>query len=88
MVNLRAITASLAASYFIGAAVAHPGDSEEVVKYERAMHKHAQAGARRAIANYGKTPDTAALKARAVARRAATAQSLREKRGLSDSKPT
>ncbi|KAK6949334.1 hypothetical protein Daesc_009409 [Daldinia eschscholtzii] len=84
MVNFRAITASLAASSFLGVAVAHPGDSKEVVKYERAMHKHAQVGARRAIANYGNTPATAALKARAAARRAATAQSLREKRGLTD----
>ncbi|KAI0384013.1 aromatic compound dioxygenase [Hypomontagnella monticulosa] len=84
MVNLRAIAASLAASSFIGAVFAHPGDSKEVVDYERSMHKHAQAGARRAITGCATTPGAAALKARSAARRAAAAQSLREKRGLVD----
>lgn len=85
MVNLRTITASLAASSFVGTVIAHPGDSKEVVNYERSMHKHAQAGARRAITGCATTPGAAALKARSAARRAATAQSLREKRGLVDS---
>lgn len=85
MVNLRTIAASLAVSSFIGAAVAHPGDSADVVKHERAMHNHAQAGARRAITGCAQTPSAAALKARSVARRAAAAQNLREKRGLSES---
>ncbi|KAI1378527.1 aromatic compound dioxygenase [Hypoxylon crocopeplum] len=84
MVNLRTIAASLAASSFIGAAFAHPGDTPEVVKQERAMHKHAQAGARRAITGCATTAGAAALKARSVARRAAAAQALREKRGLTD----
>ncbi|KAI0150017.1 aromatic compound dioxygenase [Hypoxylon sp. NC0597] len=84
MVTLRKITASLAVSSFIGAAVAHPGDSEEVVKYERSMQKYAQAGARRAITGCNTTPEAAALKARSVARRSAAAQALREKRGLSE----
>ncbi|KAI2614924.1 aromatic compound dioxygenase [Hypoxylon sp. NC1633] len=84
MVQLRKIAASLAACSFIGAAVAHPGDSAEVIKQERAMHNHAQAGARRAITGCATTPGAAALKSRSVARRAATAQALREKRSLSD----
>lgn len=85
MVNVRTIAASLAASSFIGAVVAHPGDSKEVVNHERRMHKHAQAGARRAISEWATSPDTAALKARSAARRAATAQALREKRGITES---
>ncbi|KAI1771138.1 aromatic compound dioxygenase [Hypoxylon cercidicola] len=84
MVNVRTIAASLAASSFIGAVIAHPGDSEEVVKYERAMHKHAQAGARRAISEWATNPAAAGLKARSAARRAATVQALREKRGLTE----
>ncbi|KAI1136018.1 aromatic compound dioxygenase [Hypoxylon sp. FL0543] len=84
MVVLRNIVASLAVSSFIGTAVAHPGDSEKVAKYERSMYKHAQAGARRAITGCNTTPEAAALKARSAARRAATAQALREKRGLAE----
>ncbi|KAI2469769.1 aromatic compound dioxygenase [Annulohypoxylon bovei var. microspora] len=82
MVILRKLAASLAISSLIGAAVAHPGDSKEVAQHEKAMRKHAQAGARRAIT--GCASETASLKARSVARRAATAHALREKRGLSD----
>ncbi|KAI1455748.1 aromatic compound dioxygenase [Annulohypoxylon moriforme] len=82
MAILRKIAASLAISSLIGATVAHPGDSKEVAQHEKAMRGHAQAHARRAIT--GCAPETASLKARSVARRAATAQALREKRGLTD----
>lgn len=84
MVNMYTI-AALAVSSFIGSAVAHPGDSAEVKAHERSLHNYAQAGARRAIAACAVSTNAAALKARSVARRAATAERLREKRGLSDS---
>ncbi|KAI1091560.1 aromatic compound dioxygenase [Rostrohypoxylon terebratum] len=82
MAILRKIAASLAIFSLMETAVAHPGDSKEVRAHERAMHGHAQARARRAIT--GCASETTALKARSVARRAATAQALREKRGLTD----
>ncbi|XDG08320.1 hypothetical protein ABKA04_007935 [Annulohypoxylon sp. FPYF3050] len=82
MAILQKIAASLAISSLMGAVVAHPGDSKEVVAHEKAMRGHAQAHARRAIT--GCASETAALKARSVARRAATAKALREKRGLAE----
>ncbi|KAL7620480.1 hypothetical protein AAE478_009475 [Parahypoxylon ruwenzoriense] len=84
MVNLHTIAASLALPFFVGTVIAHPGNNKEVVKRERALYKHAQAGARRAITGCAASPNAAALKARSVARRAATAESLRKKRGLVD----
>ncbi|KAI1392635.1 aromatic compound dioxygenase [Hypoxylon trugodes] len=82
MVNIRTIAASLAFSSFLGATIAHPGDSHEVVKYEKALRKHSQTTARRAITGCNGASETAALRTRAAARRAAAVKNLREKRGL------
>ncbi|KAI0181015.1 aromatic compound dioxygenase [Hypoxylon sp. FL1284] len=84
MVNVRTIAASLAASSLIGAVVAHPGDSAEVVKHEKAMHKHAQVAARHAINAWATSSVATSLKARSAARRTATVQALREKRGITE----
>ncbi|KAI5864908.1 Intradiol ring-cleavage dioxygenase [Durotheca rogersii] len=82
MVNLRAISASLAVSLLAGTAVAHPGESKAAVKREAYLLNRAQAGARRAITGCADAENSAALKARSAARRAATAEALRKKRGL------
>ncbi|KAK6065126.1 extracellular dioxygenase protein [Seiridium cupressi] len=84
MVNFRNIAASLAAAAVIGSAVAHPGEvhTAEEIKREIAAHKAQQAKTRRSLAEVGHSPAALALKERAVARRAAIAQKLREERGL------
>ncbi|KAI1811519.1 Intradiol ring-cleavage dioxygenase [Poronia punctata] len=83
MVNIRNLTASSLA--FLGAVVvAHPGDTQEEVRRELEAHKAARPFARRAINTCASAPNTAALKARSVARRAAAAQALREKRGIAN----
>ncbi|KAI0431370.1 Intradiol ring-cleavage dioxygenase [Xylaria sp. FL1042] len=84
MVNFRNLAASLAFSSLLGTVVAHPGESAEEVRREIMSHKAAQALGRRAISSCASSPNTAALKARSVARRAATAEALRQKRGLTN----
>lgn len=88
MVNVRNLAASLAFTSLLGSAVAHPGDTQEEVRRELAAHKAARPVARRAINACAASPNTAALRARAVARRAATAEALRQKRGLTQSRRT
>ncbi|KAI0517313.1 Intradiol ring-cleavage dioxygenase [Xylaria bambusicola] len=82
MINVRNLAASLAFTSLIGAVVAHPGEPTEKVRREILAHREAQALGRRAISACASSPKTAALKARATARRAATAEALRQKRGL------
>ncbi|GAP83651.1 putative gpi anchored protein [Rosellinia necatrix] len=84
MVNVRNLAASLAFSSLLGAAVAHPGDTQEEVRRELAAHKAAFPVARRAVNACAASPNMAALKARSVARRAAAAEKLRQKRGLTE----
>lgn len=72
----------MAFSTLLGAAVAHPGDSAEEVRRELQAHNAAFPIARRAISACASSPNTAALKARSVARRAAAAENLRQKRGI------
>lgn len=87
MVNFRNLVTVLAACSYIGAVVAHPGEvrSAQDVKREVVQHKAAQAKGRRALGECANSASSQALKARAVARRAATAQALREQRGLTES---
>ncbi len=85
MVNVRNLAASLAFTSFLGTVTAHPGDSPEQVRREIAAHKSAQTLGRRAIGACASSPNTAALKARSAARRAAAAEALRQKRGLAES---
>ncbi|KAH9896332.1 Intradiol ring-cleavage dioxygenase [Xylariomycetidae sp. FL2044] len=82
MVNFRNVATSLAFTSIIGAAVAHPGETSEEVKRELAAHKVARTHARRALNECAGNPTTKALKTRSVARRAAAAKALQEKRGL------
>ncbi|KAI0913515.1 Intradiol ring-cleavage dioxygenase [Ustulina deusta] len=84
MVNVRNLAASLAFTSFLGTVTAHPGDSPEQVRREIAAHKSAQTLGRRAIGACASSPNTAALKARSAARRAAAAEALRQKRGLAE----
>ncbi|KAI1359497.1 Intradiol ring-cleavage dioxygenase [Xylaria arbuscula] len=84
MVNVRNLAASLAFSSLLGAAVAHPGESEEQVRREISSYREAQHLGRRAVSACASSPKTAALKSRAAARRAAAAEALRQKRGLTE----
>lgn len=90
MVTFRNFAASLAAASAIGSAVAHPGEvhTPEEIKREIAAHKAQQVKARRSLAECASSPAAIALKERAVARRAAIAQQLREQRGLTKSQYT
>ncbi|KAI0448994.1 Intradiol ring-cleavage dioxygenase [Xylaria acuta] len=82
MVNVRNLAASVAFSSLLGAALAHPGDTTEEVRRELEAHAAARPVARRALNACASAPNTAALKTRSVARRAATADALRQKRGI------
>ncbi|KAI1337331.1 Intradiol ring-cleavage dioxygenase [Xylariaceae sp. FL0016] len=83
MVNVRNL---LAVSAVFGAAAAHPTDSVDEVRRELAAHQSARPFARRALNTCANAPITTALKERSVARRAAAAQALRQKRGLAGQK--
>ncbi|KAI0126508.1 Intradiol ring-cleavage dioxygenase [Xylariales sp. AK1849] len=84
MVNFKNIAASLAVSSIIGGAVAHPGEkpSAEQVKREIEQYTNAAVKAGRLLSQAANSPEALALKKRAAARRAATVQALREKRGI------
>jgi hypothetical protein len=88
MVNFKNIAASLAVASIFGGAVAHPGEvhTDEEIKRELASYRVASNKASRSLARVADSPAALSLKARAVARRAATAQALREKRGLTNRK--
>jgi hypothetical protein len=88
MVNFRNLVALATASPFLGSVLAHPGEvhTAEQVKREVTQHKAAQVKARRALSECANSQSSQALKARAVARRAATAQALRDARGITTSK--
>lgn len=66
--------------------MAHPGEVHTAAEKRREInaHKAAQVKARRSLANCANSASAVALKARSVARRAATAQALREKRSTSN----
>lgn len=85
MVNLRSsVIASLASASLLGAVLAHPGEdhSAEQIKREAARHSEAQTKAHRSLGQCASSPQALALKARSIARRAATAHALRAARGL------
>lgn len=84
MVNFRRLAASLAVSSIVGSVFAHPGEvhTEEEMKREIDEHVAAQVKARASLAACSSSPAALALRARAIERRAATAQALREKRGI------
>ncbi|KAI0192195.1 Intradiol ring-cleavage dioxygenase [Xylaria flabelliformis] len=82
MVNIHNLAASVAFTSLLGATVAHPGDSQDEVRRELEAHAAARPVARSALNACASAPNTAALKARSVARRAATAEALRQKRGI------
>jgi hypothetical protein len=87
MTFLKALTAALAISpWFAGVASHAGGHSDEEIKAEITLRNEVIASSRRALAKCSNSAASLALKERALARRAATAQALREKRGLDDSK--
>ncbi|CAJ2503619.1 Uu.00g110130.m01.CDS01 [Anthostomella pinea] len=84
MVNVRSITAVLATSALIGQAIAHPGEKHTPaqIKREVAAQHHANHKMTRALNACASKPSFVARKERAIARRAETAKSLRQKRGI------
>lgn len=87
MFNLRFVAAGLAALSIIGAATGHPGEvhTAEEIQRDIAQHKTQQVKARRSLGGCANSASAVALKTRAVSRRAAMAQTLRENRGLTKS---
>ncbi|KAI0480599.1 Intradiol ring-cleavage dioxygenase [Xylariaceae sp. FL0804] len=76
-------TAALAAT-MLGAVMAHPGEVRDVAKDKReaALSKHLAARGADKLARCLDTPKARSIKERAVARRAAKYQALKEKRGV------
>ena len=83
MVGLSAFAAVLAVSPLFAGVAAHPGGhSEEEIQAEIALRNIVAGHTRRALEKCSNSPAALALQNRALARRAAVAQAIREKRGL------
>jgi len=85
MASLRSLTTVvLAASAFLGGALAHPGEEHtaEQIKRDIEARELAEAHARSAAAKCTGTTVHMERQARAAARRSLAAQLLREKRGI------
>ncbi|ETS77425.1 hypothetical protein PFICI_11299 [Pestalotiopsis fici W106-1] len=82
MVTIHRLVTAVAASAAIGVGLAHPGHTYQELSREAELLKTAHENARRALVKYSDEPHVIALKARAVERRAATAQRLRAQRSL------
>ena len=87
MVKLFNIATALAAWSVIEPGLAHPGEAHNIanVKRELAIRDHLTSHSKRALGNCENSPKARALKEQAIARRAATANSLRHERGFSSS---
>jgi hypothetical protein len=87
MAILSVLTSVLALSPFIAGTAAHAGGhSDEEIAAELALRRHVTAFSKRSLDRCSGSAAAVALKERAIARRAATARALREKRGLSGRK--
>lgn len=82
MVNFQSLAATLALPVAI---LAHPGENVEAIKREMDLRNTQHAHASRALSQCQDSPHAVALRERTAARRAAKAQELREKRGLTHS---
>lgn len=82
MVNFQTVAAALAMPVGI---LAHPGENVEAIKREMAMRNTQHAYASRALSSCQNSPRAVELRERTAARRAAKANELRQKRGLSHS---
>jgi hypothetical protein len=81
---LKTLTASLALAPLIGGALAHGSHTAEEIAAEIALRDRIAAFSKRSLDKCSNSAASLALKERAIARRAATAQALREKRGLTN----
>lgn len=74
----------MATVLFAGSAIAHPGEvhSAKQIKRELDLHNNLASHTKRALGGCENSLKARSLKARAVARREATAKALRQKRGL------
>jgi len=79
MAIFSTLTAALALTLFIAGTAAH---TEEQIKRELSLRQHVTSHSKRALDKCANSPAALALKQRAIARRAAKARAIREKRGL------
>jgi hypothetical protein len=84
MVHISKVAAAVTTVLFAGNVIAHPGEVHSVqqVKRELDMHNNLASHSKRALGGCENSASAKALKARAIARREATAKALRQKRGL------
>lgn len=89
MVYIAKVAAAVAAVCFAGSAIAHPGEHHDhaAIKREvKARDQYAAAG-KRALDSCSNSLKARELNSRSVARRAQRARSLRERRGITTSRP-
>lgn len=84
MVHITKVAAAMATVFFAGTTIAHPGEvhSASQVKRELEAHNNLARHSKRALGGCADSLKARALQSRAIARREATAKSLRAKRGL------
>jgi hypothetical protein len=87
MVYFSKLAGAVAAACLVGSAVAHPGESHDAVKMKREIRARDQmaSAAKRSLDACSNSLRAREVKARAVARRAAAAAELRQKRGIKSS---
>lgn len=90
MVNLKVLAATFAVTSVFDGAIAHPGEKHSAAHVKREIERYSSAHAQvaRAFSKIHEFPHAAALKERAIARRFATWNALREKRGIVSSQST
>lgn len=84
MVNFPKLAAVFAVAFVFGSTVAHPGEHHDHEQVKRELHQHgilARSGAQ-SLSKCAGTVKARALEQGAIARRAATAERLRNERGI------
>lgn len=89
MFNFKVLATAFAVASVFDGANAHPGEKHSAAHVKREIERYSSAHAQvaRAFSKIHEFPDAAALKERAIARRFATWDALREKRGIISSQP-
>jgi hypothetical protein len=84
MVNFKVLAAAFAVASVLDGANAHPGEKHSAAHVKREIERYSSAHVQvaRAFSKIHEFPHAAALKERAIARRFATWNALREKRGI------
>jgi hypothetical protein len=87
MVNFKVLAAAFAVGSVFDGANAHPGENHSAAHVKREIERYSSAHAQvaRAFSRIHEFPHAVVLKERAIARRFATWNALREKRGITSS---